>query len=148
MSDTAIAPHAGQPVLTAGAPLNASDAWLAGLADVVLPHESLSGLLDTVSAERWHGDRDVDGARLTEILARFATDDLPPANLTPHLSRIDDLIGDDAVAEIAPRLAALAGDDDRWLAQAGATFTHGSPTSAALSVEMQRRARTLAPSYL
>ena len=41
-----------------GAPLNASDARFAGLADVVLPHESLPGVLDAVSAERWQGERD------------------------------------------------------------------------------------------
>ena len=32
---------------------------------------------------------------------------------------------------------------DPWLAQAGATFAKGSPTSAALSFELQRRARDL-----
>ena len=43
--------------------------------------------------------------------------------------------------DAAPRLAALASDADPWLAQAGANFTKGSPTSAALSFEMQRRTR-------
>ena len=40
-------------------------------------------------------------------------------------------------------MAALADDPDPWLAQAGATFAKGSPTSAALSFELQRRARDL-----
>ena len=125
------------------APLTASDARLAGLADMVLPHESLSGVLDAVAAERWQGARESDDARLTEVLARFATDDLPDSNLTPHLDRIDAIIGDDGLEEISPRLAALASDADPWLAHAGATFVKGSPTSAALSLEMQRRARAL-----
>ena len=72
-----------------GAPLNASDARLAGLADVVLPHESLPGVLDAISAERWQGEREADAARLSHLLDRFATDDLPASNLLAHLDRID-----------------------------------------------------------
>jgi len=127
-----------------GAPLNAADARFAGLADFVLPHESLAGVLDSLSAERWQGDQDADGARLSQVLAGFATHDLPPSNLLAQLDRIDAVIGgDDALEEIAPRLSALADDADPWLAQAGATFANGSPTSAALSFELQRRARHL-----
>lgn len=129
-----------------GAPLNAADARLAGLADFVLPHESLSGVLDAVSAERWQGDSHADGARLSHLLERFersGADDLPPSNLLAHLPQIDDVIGHDLLEDIAPRLSALAGSDDVWLARAGAAFTKGSPTSAALSFELQRRARLL-----
>ncbi|MFN8635180.1 MAG: enoyl-CoA hydratase/isomerase family protein [Chloroflexota bacterium] len=126
-----------------GAPLNAADARLAGLADAVLPHESLPAALEALASERWQGDRAADDAHLTELLARFATDGLPPSNLDAHLARIDATIGDDSLEQIVPRLALLAGDADPWLAQAGATFAHGSPTSAALSFELQRRARDL-----
>jgi len=126
-----------------GAPLNASDARLAGLADVVLPHASLPGVLAAVSAERWQGEREADAAHLSPLLARFATDDLPASNLEAHLGRIDATIGDDGLDTIAPRLSALAGDADAWLARAGAAFMRGSPTSAALSFELHRRARDL-----
>jgi len=113
-----------------GAPLNASDARLAGLADVVLPHESLQGVLDAISAERWHGEREADAARLSHLLGRFAEHDLPTSNLLTHLDRIEDVVGHDRLEDLAPRLASLAGDADPWLAQAGATFARGSPTSA------------------
>lgn len=136
--------HSGLFLALTGAPLNAADARLAGLADTVLPHESLPAVLEALSTERWIGDRASDDAHLSQLLARFATNDLPASNLAAHQARIDALIGDDGLSEIAPRLAALAGDPDPWLAQAGATFTHGSPTSAALSFEIQRRARNLA----
>jgi enoyl-CoA hydratase/carnithine racemase len=126
-----------------GAPLNAADARLAGLADAVLPHESLPAVLELLAAEPWQGHRAADDARLTRVLARFATDDLPASNLAAHQDRIDALIGDDRLEEIAPRLAALTDDADGWLAQAGAAFAKGSPTSAALSYELQRRARDL-----
>ena len=53
-----------------GAPLNASDAKLAGLADFTLPHERLADVLDAISAEAWHGERDADAARLSHLLDR------------------------------------------------------------------------------
>src|SRR5215212_115415 len=126
-----------------GAPLNAMDARFAGLADVVLPHESLPGVLGAVSAERWQGEREADAAHLSQLLARFATDDLPASNLGVHQGRIDAAIRDDGLEVIAPRLSVLAGDADAWRARAGAAFMKGSPTSAALSLELQRRARDL-----
>ena len=134
---------AGLFLALAGAPLDASDTRYAGLADAVLPHESHDAVLEAVSAERWQGQREADAARLHHLLARFATDDLPASNLATHQARIDAIVGEDGLEAIAPRLAALANDADPWLAQAGATFARGSPTSAALSFELQRRARGL-----
>ena len=100
-------------------------------------------MLAAVSAERWQGDHDADAARLSHLLERFAADDLPPSNLLAHLSQIDKAIGHDRLDDIAPRLTALATSDDAWLAHAGTTFSKGSPTSATLSFELQRRARLL-----
>src|SRR5690606_37422625 len=60
-----------------------------------------------------------------------------------HFDRINTVIGHDGLADIATRLAALATDSDPWLAQAATTFLKGSPTSAALGLELQRRARLL-----
>src|SRR5581483_11717820 len=113
-----------------GAPLNASDARFAGLADIVLPHERLADVLNAISAERWQGEPEADGARLSHLLDRFAADELPASNLLTHLRQIDAVIGHDRLQDIAPRLAALAEEADVWLAQAGATFAKGSPTSA------------------
>jgi enoyl-CoA hydratase/carnithine racemase len=135
--------RAGPFLALTGAPLNASDARLAGLADFVVPHERLPAVLEAVSAERWQGEYAADAARLSHLLDRFAAHDLPASNLLAHLDRIDAVIGHDRLEDVAPRLAALASDDDPWLAQAGATFAKGSPTSAALSFELQRRARHL-----
>jgi enoyl-CoA hydratase/carnithine racemase len=134
---------AGLFLALTAAPLNASDALAVGLADAALPHESLPAVLDALAAERWQGERNADALALTQLLARFATEDLPSPNLSGRQNRVDEAIGDDELTEIAPRLAALANDDDPWLAQAGATFEKGSPTSAALSVELQRRAASL-----
>jgi enoyl-CoA hydratase/carnithine racemase len=127
-----------------GAPLNASDACFAGLADVVLDHGDHGRVLEAIAAARWVGSRDVDSARLSHLLDAFAGDVARPASpLASHRARIDAVIGHDTVFDIAPRLDALAADADPWLAAAGAAFARGSPTSARLSLEMQRRARHL-----
>ena len=127
-----------------GAPLNASDACFAGLGDVVLDHGDHGHVLEAIAAARWAGSPGADSARLSHLLDAFAVDVVKPASpLASHLERINALIGHDTLLDIAPRLEALAADADPWLAAAGAAFARGSPTSARLSLEMQRRARHL-----
>jgi len=127
-----------------GAPLNASDACFAGLGDFVLDHEAHGRVLAGLGAGEWSGDATADGARLGRLLGVCARDvERPPSKVRAHLDRIDAVVGHDALIEVAPRLRALADDPDPWLAAAGTAFIKGSPTSAHLAVEMQRRARHL-----
>jgi enoyl-CoA hydratase/carnithine racemase len=127
-----------------GASVNAADARFAGLADFVLRHEDQSAVLEAIAAARWTGTRDADAATLSHLLQPLeAQASVPASPLRTHFDRIGAVIGHDRLADIAPRLAALAGDADPWLAAAGAAFAGGSPTSAALSFELQRRARHL-----
>ena len=109
-----------------------------------MPDERHGALLEAVVASAWQGDRETEGAllgHLLEDLGRDAT--LPDSPLRTHHDRIDAVIGQDRLRDAAGRLAALADDADPWLAAAGKAFRRGSPTSLALSVEMQRRARHL-----
>ena len=135
---------AGLFLALTGASVNAADARFAGLADFALRHEDHGAVLQAIAAARWQGEPDADGARLSHLLQGIgAGTELPPSPLRAHLERITEVIGHDRLLDIAPRLAALAGDADPWLAQAGAAFAKGSSTSAALGFEMQRRARHL-----
>lgn len=127
-----------------GASLNAGDARFAGLADFVLRHEDHAEVLAAIAATTWQGDAAPDSATLSHLLEiRGAGIEAPASPLRTHFDRIQAVVGHDRVADIAPRLAALASDSDPWLATAGATFAKGSPTSAWLSFEMQRSARHL-----
>ncbi len=138
---------AGLFLALTGASINAADACHVGLADVALRHEDHATLLQALAEARWQGRRDADAEQLGALLqpcAVAAAADLPVSPLRQHQARIEAVIGaGDSLAAMAPRLKALAGDADPWLAVAGATFGQGSPTSALLSVEMQRRARGL-----
>ena len=125
-----------------GAHLNASDALYAGLADVVLRPEQHAEVLAALGAARWQGERGADGAQLSHVLEAAARGvEAPASPLRTHRDRIDAVIGRDRLEDLSPRLAALATDPDPWLAQAGATYAKGSPTSAALSFTLQERAR-------
>lgn len=127
-----------------GAPLNAADARFAGLADFVLPHVNHGAVLDALAAAPWRGERAADAAQLSHLLERHAASGATlVAPLRRHYDRIEALIGHDTLADIAPRLAVLAGDADPWLARAGAVFAKGSPTSAALSFALLQRGRHL-----
>jgi enoyl-CoA hydratase/carnithine racemase len=128
-----------------GVSINAADALFAGLVDFVVPHERHGALLQAIAQAEWHGECDADGAQLSHLLETLGRDaTLPASPLRTHLDRINAVIGHDRLQDLAPRLAALASDADPWLAQAGKAFSRGSPTSVALSYEMQRRARHLA----
>jgi enoyl-CoA hydratase/carnithine racemase len=134
--------RAGLFLALTGAPLNVADACFAGLADEVLAHEDRGAMLEAIGGAHWVGERSADTAQLSHVLRRLAAGvALPASPLRTHLDRIDAVIGHDRIEDIAPRLAALAQDSDPWLANAGAAFARGSPTSAALSFEMQHRAR-------
>ena len=134
----------GRFLALTGAPLNASDARVAGLGDFILEHADHARVLEAIAGATWCGVPDADSARLSHLLEAGARDVVAPASkLDAHRDRIDAVIGHDAPADIAPRLAQLASDPDPWLAAAGGAFANGSPTSARLALEMQRRARHL-----
>ncbi|MFT3663869.1 enoyl-CoA hydratase/isomerase family protein [Piscinibacter sp.] len=135
---------AGLFLALTGTSINAADACFAGMADALLRHEDHGALLEAIAGAAWDGERDADAARLSHLLQRLGGGvERPASPLRAHLDRIGEVIGHDRLQDIAPRLRALASDADPWLAQAGAAFAKGSPTSAALGFEMQRRARRL-----
>lgn len=138
-------PHgAGLFLALTGAAINGADALHGGLADIALPHERHGAVLEAIAAARWQGDAAADRVALSQLLEALGTGvELPPSSLRANANRIAETIGDDGFNKIALRLPALASAEDPWLAQAGSAFSKGSPTSAVLGFEMQRRASAL-----
>ena len=124
-----------------GASLNAADLRHAGLADYVLGHEDRDAAYRSIADARWSGDRDLDRGALSHLLDGLTPPAMAASNLLVHGEAIDRAMGNDTLADVATRLAALTGHEDPWLASAATAFVRGSPTSAALGFEMQRRAR-------
>lgn len=124
--------------------MNASDAYFVRLVNFVLPHTSHGAVIDAMAGARWTGEPDADGATLTHLLEDLSQHmELPRSMLREHWDRIHAAIGNDRLQDVAPRLAALADDPDPWLARSGINFRGGSPTSIALTWEMQRRTHFL-----
>jgi enoyl-CoA hydratase/carnithine racemase len=127
-----------------GAPLNAADACFAGLADVVIAHDAKARVFDALAATDWTGSSEHDAAQLSRVLAASAWPAAPDTSpLRRHLDLIATVIGHDTLADTDRRLRALQSHEDPWLAAAAATYAAGSPSSAALSHAVLKRAEHL-----
>ena len=125
-----------------GARLQASDALFIKLADYCIDHASKPAVFDALSALPWTRAPGDNHRLLSAVLRAFADSDLPHGPLRQHFDLINKLCG---VGELSDIVAAITGlkTEDAWLARAGATLAAGSPSTAALSYELQRRARHL-----
>jgi enoyl-CoA hydratase/carnithine racemase len=133
--------RAGLFLALTGAPLDASDARFAGLADVRIAQARKDDVLDALGATRWRGDAAADRAELSRLLHRHQAEDRgawPPSRLRSHFDTIEALMAGDDLRDIAARLRALE-TGDPWLAAAAANFARGSPTSAALAFALWQR---------
>ena len=121
------------------APLNAADAIFCGLADIVVPQERKSHLLETIAAHAWKGEAKADRAALSRLLAQAGEGaEKQPSKVREHFDTINELMAGDDLLDIAKRLRELTSDDP-WLQTAAKTFAKGAPSSAALSFELWQR---------
>ncbi|WP_184231172.1 enoyl-CoA hydratase/isomerase family protein [Xanthomonas arboricola] len=134
-------PHgAGLFLALTGAPLDASDAIYAGLADVRLEHAQYAAVLDALDAHAWTGDADEDRAQLGAFLHGIAQP-LEPGPLQVHAALIAQLVAGQTLHEVVAAILALQ-SEDAWLQAARATLAAGAPGSARLAWELQRHPGT------
>ena len=123
-----------------GARLQASDALFVKLADYCIDHVRKTSVFKALLEQQWtdsHSDNDL---RLAAVLQGFAVADVPHGPLRRHFDLINMLCGRGALQDIVLAITGLK-TEDAWLARAGATLAAGSPSTAALSYELQRRAK-------
>lgn len=138
---------AGLFLALTGAPLDASDAIYAGLADVKLEHAQYDAVVDALAAHAWSGDAVVDRAKLGEFLQGLAQP-LSPGPLQMHAELIEHLVSAGTLERVVAAIDALSSEDP-WLQNARATLAAGSPGSARLAWTLQRDdgTRTLADTF-
>lgn len=138
---------AGLFLALTGAPLDASDAIYAGLADVKLEHTQYDAVVDALAAHAWSGDAVLDRARLGEFLQGLAQP-LVPGPLQMHAELIEHLVSAGTLERAVSAIDALSSEDP-WLQNARATLAAGSPGSARLAWTLQRDdgTRTLADTF-
>jgi enoyl-CoA hydratase/carnithine racemase len=123
-----------------GALLNPGDAIHAGLADACLPEASRGEVFDALLAETWAHDG--AHAQLDALLARFAVP-APAGPLQRHAALVDAACVHADLDAIVAAIQAIDAGDDAWLQAAQTTLAAGSPGSARLGFELQRRAASL-----
>jgi enoyl-CoA hydratase/carnithine racemase len=125
-----------------GAPLNASDALFAGIADYRIRQSDKDQIFDSVLDQPWTTSRQENDRLLTRLLLGFPPPPDSQGPLRRNLDLIDKLCRHATLSEI---VAAINGIEapDAWFQRAAATLAAGSPSSAALSHALQARARKL-----
>ena len=123
-----------------GARLQASDALFVKFADYCIDHARKPAIFDALHALPWSQIPGDNCRLLSAVLRTFAEIDLPHGPLRQHFDLINKLCGTGELKDIVTAITGLE-TKDAWLARAGATLAAGSPSTAALSYELQRRAR-------
>jgi len=138
---------AGLFLALTGAPLDASDAIYAGLADFKLEHAQYDAVVDALLAHAWSGDATADRDRLGGFLRGLAQP-LAPGPLQIHAELIERIVSAGRLEQVVDAIAALD-SEDAWLQAARTTLAAGSPGSARLAWELQRHdgTRTLADTF-
>ena len=119
------------------AQLAASDAIFAGLADLAIEHAQKPAVLAALTAHEWHSEPARNHRDLTRLLHSFQ---FTPVHgpLRLQLDAINAACGGESVDEIVAGINALAAHGE-WFERAATTLNAGSPTTAALSIALQRR---------
>jgi enoyl-CoA hydratase/carnithine racemase len=128
-----------------GAHVNGHDALFGGLADHFLRSSDREAVFSELGNIRWRGDAAMDRQALSALLQEWSQSAkplLPSSNLQQHAALIETFCSGDSLNQIVARIVAYAGED-AWLRRAASTLAAGSPTTAALSWELQRRARSM-----
>ena len=129
-----------------GARFNATDALDVGLANAFLPDEFRSDFVARLGVEKWLPSAEANRDRLKNIAVELKQTHalaLPPAQIKPVASIINETLATDDPLTAFNRLQALSSHANPWLAKAAANFAKGSPTSAHLIFEQLKRSREL-----
>ncbi|MFC4313223.1 enoyl-CoA hydratase/isomerase family protein [Steroidobacter flavus] len=128
-----------------GVQINGRDAVVGGLADYFLRASDREALFARLPSAKWTADakenRDVLSALLREFASQ-ATGVMPASNFKAYEQEIQSFGRGDSAEEMISRIARYDGNEE-WLLRAAKTLAAGSPTSAILGFELQRRAQHL-----
>jgi enoyl-CoA hydratase/carnithine racemase len=124
-----------------GAPLNASDAIYAGMADIYIEDQHRSGILDALTHAHWADDKADNAQTLTTLLHHYASQ--PAAGpLQFNQELVKEICAPEALEVVAFAIRDTC-IDDPWLTTARETFAAGAPSSVRVAFELQRRAPKL-----
>ena len=128
-----------------GAPLNAHDARVVNLADWFVKSDDKLAIFAGLVTVPWAENPADNHGKLAKLLRGFAAQaesHLPASMVRAHFDTIQRVTDGDTLEEVSALIADHA-SDDVWMQRAAKALVVGSPTSAALSWELNRCARHL-----
>lgn len=128
-----------------GVQINGHDAIVGGLADCFLRSTDRDALFARLPDAMWTKDPGENREVLSALLREFAsqaTGLMPASNFKAYEQEIQAFCRGESVADMVSRIVRYDGNEE-WLKRASATLAAGSPTSAVLGFELQRRTRGL-----
>jgi enoyl-CoA hydratase/carnithine racemase len=124
-----------------GARLSAADAVFAGLADVPLQNASRHSVFNALLCTTWSDDTAANHASVRRILLAAAAWELAvDSSLRNRFHDLSRICAQPNLVECIASIHEFARRDE-WAAAHSLTLTHGSPTSIALTWELQHRLR-------
>jgi enoyl-CoA hydratase/carnithine racemase len=145
--------NAGLFLALTGAPLNASDALFAGMADYYLEQQDKERVLQALKDTTWSAIRSDNDQMLGELLRDIGSPSAPAFGpLQENLDAIAALCVQEDLTDLAAGIAqwsAIAGAkgepslSQKWLEQGARSLAAGCPSTARLAFTLQKRARHL-----
>ena len=133
--------RAGLFLALTAAPLNASDAIHGGLADHHLPEAQRDAVYAALCDIDWVDDANDNRQHLTALLTSHALATVP-GPLQAHRNAIAEMCTSCDLGEVVAAIHAFD-SDDAWWVNARQALAAGSPGSARLAFELQRRAASM-----
>jgi enoyl-CoA hydratase/carnithine racemase len=146
--------NAGLFLALTGAPLNASDALFAGMADYFVAQDKKPLVVQHLKEIAWTGERAEDDQRLAKLLFDLGDASLPPGPLQENMNSISALCAHADLEDIAAGIAKWNSQSvlpsesgaepslvQRWIEQAAKSLAAGCPGTARLAFSLQKRAR-------
>lgn len=130
--------HTGIFLALTACQLGAGDAIFAGLADVCIPHARKAEVLQAILAQTWPEDSLSSRQQLSSLLSDHAASSEAPGPLREHLDLINAACSAPDPQTLIAATRALK-DTSEWFARGVATLEAGSPSTALLSIALQRR---------
>lgn len=128
-----------------GAPINAEDALLVGLADHVISHEKLTEASEAILGLAFTEDKAENHTLVSDCLESNSIDkrhltSLVPSEISSHVDVLSGACQQSSLGEVIRQLRPLA-QESTYFEKALGTLTHGSPLSSLLIFEQLKRYR-------
>ena len=119
--------------------MNGTDACFVGLGDILVSSSEKESMLSSLVEHQWNIGDDLS-EQVTQVLKSVPKpEELPQANIEPHMSLINELCSGNSAPEVVNAILTNNVEGDKWLTRAQSTLAKGSPITMHLVFEQCQR---------